>query len=80
MNAERTLTMIYFVLGIAMGILSTRLDVMLAIGIGTLLYVGSFFAVKLFVNEKKKFSWYVLNTLLTFVLVWLVTWIFLFNL
>lgn len=80
MSAERMLTMIYFVLGIAMGILSNRLDVMLSVVIGVILYVGSFFAVKFFVSEKKKFSWYVLNTLLTFILVWLVTWIFIFNL
>lgn len=80
MNAERMLTVIYFVLGITMGILSNYLSTMLSVGIGVVLYIISFFAVKQFVAEKKKFSWYVLNTLLTFVLVWLVTWIFLFNL
>ncbi|MEK6909600.1 MAG: hypothetical protein AABW61_00825 [Candidatus Aenigmatarchaeota archaeon] len=80
MNAERKLALIYFVLGIAMGILSPYLNVMLSVGIGVVLYVISFFIAKKFTGENKKFSWYVLNTLLTFVLVWMVTWIFLFNL
>ena len=80
MTAERMLTLIYFVLGIGMGILSNRLDVALSLAIGVVLYVVSFFVAKRFVSEKKKFLWYVLNTLLTFVLVWLVMWIFVFNL
>lgn len=80
MNVERKLTLIYFILGIGMGILSNFLDVMLSLTIGVALYVISFFVVKRFENSGKKFSWYVLNTLLTFALVWLVTWIFLFNL
>ena len=80
MNAERKLALIYFVLGIAMGILSPYLNVMPSVGIGVVLYVISFFIAKKFTGENKKFSWYVLNTLLTFVLVWMVTWIFLFNL
>ena len=80
MNAERKLALIYFVLGIAMGILSPYLNVMLSVGIGVVLYVISFFIAKKITGENKKFSWYVLNTLLTFVLVWMVTWIFLFNL
>lgn len=80
MNAERKLTLIYFVLGIGTGVLSTYLSAMLSVGIGIALYASSFFIVKRLVSEKKKFSWYILNTLLTFILVWLVTWIFLFNL
>lgn len=80
MSAERKLTLIYFVLGVGMGILSAYLDVMLSIGIGAGLYAVSFFVAKRFAGDNKKLSWYVLNTLLTFVLVWLVTWIFLFNL
>ncbi len=80
MNTERILTLIYFVLGVGMGILSIYLGTMLAVGIGVVLYLGSFFIARQFVDKGKKFSWYVLNTLLTFVLVWLVVWIFLFNL
>ena len=80
MTAERTLTVIYFILGIGMGILSNYADTMLSVGIGVAVYIASFFITKQMVGEKKKLSWYVLNTLLTFVLVWLVTWIFLFNL
>lgn len=80
MNAERMLTLMYFVLGLAMGILSNYLDTLLSLGIGIFLYVVSFFAAKTFIGEGKKLSWYILNTLVTFVLVWLITWIFLFNL
>jgi len=80
MTAERMLTLIYFVLGIGMGILSNRLDVALSLAIGAVLYAVSFFVARRFVSEKKKFSWYVLNTLLTYVLVWVVVWIFVFNL
>ena len=80
MNIERKLTLIYFILGIGMGILSNYLDIMLSFAIGAALYAISFFVVKRFENSGKKLSWYVLNTLLTFVLVWLITWIFLFNL
>ena len=80
MNAERKLTLIYFILGIGMGVLSVYLNAMISLGIGVVLYIISFFIVKVYLRENKKFAWYVMNTLLTFVLVWLVTWIFLFNL
>lgn len=80
MNGERKLTLTYFILGITMGLLSTRLDAVLSFGIGAVLYIVSFFLVKKIVSENKKFLWYVMNTLVTFALVWLVTWVFLFNL
>lgn len=79
MNTERKLTLIYFVLGIVMGLMSTYFDTLISVIIGAGVYAISFFASSLFIGEKKKFSWYMLNTLLTYVLVWLVTWIFLFN-
>lgn len=80
MNAERKLTLIYFILGIGMGGLSVYLNAMISLGIGVVLYIISFFIVKVYLRENKKFAWYVLNTLMTFILVWLVTWVFLFNL
>lgn len=80
MNAERKLTLIYFVLGLAMGILSNYLSSTMAFGAGTAVYALSFLVSRTVIGEKKKLSWYVLNTLLTFVLVWMITWIFLFNL
>ena len=81
MNAERKITLIYFVLGLGTGILSKYISVILSIGVGVALYLISFLIVKNLVkDDKKKFSWYIMNTLVTFVLVWLITWIFLFNL
>ena len=80
MNIERRLALIYSVLGFGMGILSIYFASVISLIIGVGVYIVSFFAVKKFVRDNKKFSWYVLNTLVTFVLVWLVTWIFLFNL
>jgi len=79
MNSERILTVTYFALGVAMGILSIYLGAGTSVGIGAVAYAASFFISKRFIRGKK-FSWYILNTLLTYVLVWLVTWIFLFNL
>lgn len=80
MNDERKLTFIYFVLGLVVGVLSVNLNVGLSIVIAALVYGTSLLVVKQFVKEKKKLSWYLLNTLITFVLVWLVVWILLFNL
>lgn len=80
MGAERSLTLIYLVLGIVTGVLSNYWNMTISIAVGIVLYLASFFIIRQIATERKKFSWYVLNTLLTFVLVWLVTWIFLFNL
>lgn len=80
MNSERFLALIYFGLGLIMGFLSLKISTMLSLGIGVVVYLVSFFAVRQFVGGKQKLSWYVLNTLLTFILVWMVTWVFLFNL
>ena len=80
MNIERTLTLIYLVLGISIGILSVYLTTMISLVAGAALYIVSFFIIRIFADKKKKFSWYILNTLLTFILVWMVTWIFVFNL
>lgn len=80
MNAERTLTLIYFVLGIVMGILSNYLSTTITLIAGVGLYVISLFVTRQFIGEKRKLSLFVLNTLLTFVLIWIVTWIFISNL
>ncbi len=80
MNSERLLALIYFGLGLIMGILSLKLSMMFSLGIGVVVYLVSFFAARQFIGGKQKLSWYILNTLLTFILVWMVTWVFLFNL
>ncbi|MBU5537535.1 MAG: hypothetical protein QW818_03475 [Candidatus Aenigmatarchaeota archaeon] len=80
MNTERVLTLIYFILGVVMGILSNYLNLIFSLSAGVVLYIISFFITKMFVDRRKKFSWFVLNTLVTFVLIWFVTWIFVFNL
>lgn len=80
MNSERTLTLIYLVLGIIAGVLSSRMNAGLAIFLALVIYGVSFTLVKNIVKEEKKFTWYLMNTGITFVLVWLVVWILLFNL
>lgn len=79
MNVERKLTIIYFVLGVGMGVISKYIDALLSLAIAIAVYAISAFVLRR-QGEGKKLSWYVLNTLLTFVLVWIVTWIFVFNL
>ncbi len=79
MNTERTLTFIYFTLGIFMGVVSLFLDVSIIVGVAAILYAVSFFVFRKMARDKKT-SWYITNTLVTFILVWLVTWIFIYNL
>ena len=80
MTVERKLTFIYFVLGLGMGVLSIYLNSIVSLGIGIAIYLISFFVTKRLIARDKNFTWYLTNTLLTFALVWLITWIFIFNL
>ncbi len=80
MNIERTLNLTYLILGLAMGFLSFYLkDNMLSLGIGIAVYGATFFVLRRFVGKDKPVHWYIANTLLTFALIWLITWIFIYN-
>ena len=80
MTVERKLTFIYFVLGLGMGLLSIYLSSIISLVIGIAIYLITFFVTKRIIAKDKNFTWYLINTLLTFALVWLITWIFIFNL
>lgn len=76
---EQKMGMIFLVFSIAMGFLSNQ------IGGGTFaflipiaLYVGMIFGLKrVFIGKKGK--WLVTNSILTFLLIWLLSWIFILN-
>ncbi|MBI2547181.1 MAG: hypothetical protein HYW23_01905 [Candidatus Aenigmarchaeota archaeon] len=80
MDSEKVLTLIYLVLGAVAGFVSNKFDYLISLGIGIIIYLVSFIIVRKIVKAQKKTSWYVLNSLVTFLLVWLVAWIMLRNL
>lgn len=79
-NLEQKLTTLFFMLGLAAGIISNYVsNIFITIGIGAAIYVVTF-AVLANKVKSKKLKWLIANTLGTFILVWLVVWIFIFNL
>ena len=79
MNLVQILTFIYMVLGIAAGFVSNFFDNrLIAVLISFLIYMVSYVILIKAVAYKKR-AWLVANSLITFILVWLVVWIFLFN-
>jgi Mn2+/Fe2+ NRAMP family transporter len=80
MNLERKLTLIYIFIGIASGFLSNLFSSLVySIVLPVVIYLISFFLLTRFVKQKK-ISWLISNSLWVFVLVWLVAWIFVYNL
>lgn len=79
MNLVQILTLIYIGLGIAAGYVSNFFDNrLLSVLISFLIYMVAYVILIKAVAYKKR-SWLVTNSLITFILVWLVVWIFLFN-
>lgn len=79
MKLLRVLTLIYIGLGIAAGYVSNLIqNRTIAILSAFLIYMVSYIVLVILVRHKKK-HWLVSNSLITFILVWLVVWIFLFN-
>ena len=84
MKTEKLLAFFYTVLGICAGIVSnffTKIGYGLEINFifPLIVYLISLFFLKRFVKQKKK-GWLFSNTFITFILVWLVIWILLYNL
>jgi membrane associated rhomboid family serine protease len=80
MNLEQKLTIIYTFLGIAAGFLSAILSSMLySIISAAAIYLVSFIFLVRFLRHKKTI-WLISNSLVAFALIWLVTWILVFNL
>ncbi len=79
MNLVQILTLVYIGVGIAAGYISNFFDNrLLAVLISFLIYMVSYVVLIKAVAYKKR-GWLVANSLITFILVWLVVWIFLFN-
>jgi len=62
-----------------MGIVSRYLDTALAVLLAAMVYAVSVPITKRWVKERKKMVWHVINTVITFVLMWLIVWILAFN-
>lgn len=79
MKLMRILTLIYTGLGIVAGFISNIFeDRLIAVLSALLIYMISYVILVLSARSKKR-SWLMVNSLITFILVWLVVWIFLFN-
>jgi hypothetical protein len=79
MNTEQKLTLIYMAFGIGAGFLSKFLGVLLpAMMVPIALYIGSFFLLKKKIKTRSS-KWLLTNSVITYALVWQVTWIMLFN-
>lgn len=79
MNLVQILTLVYIGLGIAAGYISIFFyNRLLSVLISFLIYMISYVILIKLVPYKKR-SWLVTNSLITFILIWLVVWIFLFN-
>lgn len=80
MKIEKAITIIYSFLGLFAGFLSNYIGVvMVALLVPSLLYsISLFFLVRRI--RSKRIKWLISNSLITFLLVWFVVWIFLNNL
>ena len=79
MKLVQILTLVYLGLGTIAGFISNIFpDRSIAVLIAFLIYMVSYVVLIKVVSYKKR-SWLVSNSLITFILVWLVIWILLFN-
>ena len=79
MKLMRILTLVYVGLGIVAGFISNLFENRLIAILSVLvIYMISYVILVLSARSKKR-NWLLVNSLITFILVWLVVWIFLFN-
>lgn len=79
MNLEQKLISIFSLLGIVSGFISNYFRIFsLSLILPLVIYCLVFLILTKFIKEKK-IKWMITNSLITFILVWLVVWIFLFN-
>ena len=77
-NMEQSLNIIYAVMAVGIGFLSISLSSIMAAAVGIGVYAASFAALKIRIKTKKT-KWLVMNSLITYLLIWILTWTFLFN-
>ena len=79
MKIVQAITLAFTGMGIIAGFVSNYIQgILLAALSALLIYTVSYLILVKIVGYKKR-SWLLYNSLITFVLVWLVVWIFLFN-
>lgn len=80
MKLDQTITLIYTVVGVLSGFISSYFhNLLLAVVIPLIIYVISLVPLLNSVKQKKKF-WLFYNSFITFALVWMMVWILIFNL
>jgi len=78
MKTERIVILSFSVLGVMAGILSSYLEVLLAMPLAIFIYIMSILpSLKFFVGKKRK--WLIQNSLITFILMWILVWVLLFT-
>jgi len=79
MKIERVVIIVFSILGAIAGIVSNYLtDLIFSVPVSAIVYFIPYLAMsKLFKGKKRK--WFIQNSVITFILVWLVVWIFLYS-
>lgn len=79
MKVEQLMTLMYSFLGIVCGFVSQYFKtLMFSLTIPVLAYVASVIIMSKFVKSRRM-KWLISNSFVTFVLIWLLTWVFLYN-
>ena len=84
MKIDQVFALGYLALGVFLGVLSNYLlssngNLTFALVIPLFVYLVSLFPLLKFIKSKKR-RWIITNSFITFVLIWLVVWILLYNL
>lgn len=79
MKPEQKFAIIFTVFGAAMGAFSTYIGILaLSFAVPIVGYIAMLFLMRR-IETSKKMKWIVTNSIMSFLLVWLVSWIFIFN-
>ncbi|MBS3055734.1 MAG: hypothetical protein J4452_04585 [Candidatus Aenigmarchaeota archaeon] len=84
MKIDQAIIAIYVLLGFGLGFFSNYFlqihsSLFLALGVPTLLYAATLLPLLKIVRQKKK-KWLLSNSFVTFILVWILVWVTLYNL
>lgn len=78
MKTERIVILSFSALGVTAGILSYYLEALLAMPLAIFIYIMSILpSLKFFVGKKRK--WLIQNSLISFILMWILVWVLLFT-
>ena len=77
MKIERIVILVFTVLGLFAGIISSNLDLIFAVPASLAILLTPFLLMLRFFSGKKS-KWFIQNSIITFVLVWLMVWVLLY--